>query len=237
MNEKLSTIVVQFQKLVDALIDEATASLVDWDLYQSSYTFVKRILATPNEEFGDHSNHLVHILSKRHEPFKKAKIRVQWFSCGGNVRTYKNQLVQNGIEVRSCDNMEQSEITKHLQLFRDSLPSIVSSLIGPDVWRKASFSDLPLVYQSSWHQSIEYAVFYKDAKKSRSTGSIYIAKLPFDVPYIHYLVTFYGVILRRIIYGWSQSMPHAYIYDKRVGFVFDKKNEAEARSVLGLPPL
>ena len=158
MNEKLSTIVLQFQKLVDALIDEATTSLVDWDLYQSSYTFVKRILATPTDEFGYHSNHLVDILSKRYQPFKRAKIRMEWFSCGGNVRTYKNQLVHNGIEVRSCDNMPQSEITKLLQLFRDSLPSIVSSLIGPEVWRKASFSDLPLVYQSSWDQSIEYAV-------------------------------------------------------------------------------
>lgn len=237
MNKKLCGIIVEFQTLVDALIDESTASLENWDQYQSSYTFVKRIMATPNDEFGYHSNHLVEILSKRHEPFKKAKIRVQWFSCGGNVRIYKEQLVQNGIEVRCSDDMPQSEITKSLRLFRDSLPSIVWSLFGPAVWKKASFSDLPLVYQSSWDQSIEYAVFYKDAKKSRSTGSIYIGQLPFDVPYIHYLVTFYGVILRRIIFGWSQSMPHTYVYNKRVGFVFDKKNEAEARSVLGLPPI
>lgn len=147
------------------------------------------------------------------------------------------QMVPDGIEVWCKDDMPQTDVSQHLRQFRDSLLLIVANLFGPEIWRKGSFGDLPVIYQRSWEDSIHYTVFYEDAKKSRSTGTIYIATLTYDNAYIRELVIFYGVVLRLLVFGWSESMPHEYIYDKRIGFIIDKKREAVVREIIGLKRL
>ncbi len=237
MNELLNEIVVGYQKLLHALIDESSANLNGWDGHQRLVGHIKRILKTPKESFGYGASHMVDILSKRYPLFKSEKISFRWFSCGSNTRTYNQKIVHDGIEVWCKDDMPQTDVSQHLRQFHDSLPLIVANLFGPEIWRKASFGDLPVIYQRSWEDSISYRVFYQDARKSRSTGTIYIATLPYDKAYIHELVIFYGVVLRLLVFGWSESMPHEYIYDKRIGFVIDKKREAVVREIIGLKRL
>lgn len=237
MNEKLCEIVVGYQKLMDALIDESCANLNGWNGHQRSSGYIKRILKTPKESFGYGANHMVEILSKRYSLFKSEKISLRWYSCGNDVRTYNDELVHDGIEVWCKEDIPQTDVSQFLRQFRDSLPLIVANLFGPEIWRKGSFGDLPVIYQRSWEASIQYTVFYQDAKKSRSTGTIYIATLAHDTPYMHELVIFYGVVLRLLVFGWSESMPHEYIYDKRIGFIIDKKREAEVREIIGLKRL
>jgi len=236
MNDKLKVIVAAYQEVLNLLIDESSANFEGWTDYAKSCGYVKRIVKTSNDDRRG-TEHMIEILSKRHSPFKDAKIRLEWFSCGNNTRSYLGKIVQNGVEVWCKSDLTQREISRLLEDYRDSLPLIVANLFGPDVWCNASFADLPIKYQLSWNDSVRYNVFYADARKSRSSGSIYIAKLPFETSYIHQLIIFYGVVFRETIVTWEETLSLEYIYDRRIGFIVKKKSEAKARELLGLPPI